>query len=157
MNYTLLNKIILFTVDTYIDRMKADKLELPEILDRLKIGLVSYKRSNKFTDDEAKKAVDFGKSEDLQEIIHTEISHVLFILTLIKLWAEIIPKRERPLLNISDKKLTQGRAIYAMFMLKEKQIDKENYEDKKQIIDISVSTAEQFMSYHLKVLNLTTK
>ena len=153
MNYTLLNKIILFTVDTYIDRMKEDKLELPEILDRVKIGLVSYKRSNLFTKEEAEVAMKLGKDENLQKIVHTEISHVLFILTIIKLWVELVPKRERPFLNISDRKLKQGKAIYAIYMLKEKQINKENYEEKKQIIDTSVLTAEQFMSYHFEILN----
>jgi len=154
-NYSLLNNIILFTVDVYIDRMKQEKLEIPKLLDDLKRSIITYKRSNSFTEKEGKLVLELSATKELQSIIQVEISHLVFILTLIKLWVTQIPKNQRPLLNISDKRLSKGKAEYAMYMLKMKQTDKEKYEVKKDIIDISVSTAEDFMAYHFKVLENT--
>ncbi len=152
MNTTLLNKVILFTVDTYIARMRSEGLELPSLLNDLRLGIIAYKPANRFTEEESKIVLAYSKDEELTEIIHTEISHIVFILIVIKLWAELIPKKDRPFLNISDKRLMKGRAEYAMFMLKLKQRNKESYEDKKDIIDISVKTAELFIEYHMKKL-----
>ena len=151
-NYHLLNKIILFTVEVYIDRLRQDKVELPKVLTDLKLSIITYKRSNMFTKEEADFAKAMGTTEELKEIVHVEVSHLLFILTVIKLWVEITPKKERPLLGISYNRLSKGRAAYAIQMLKLKQEDKESYEEKKQIIDISVETAKRFMDYHLEKL-----
>ncbi len=151
-NNKLLNKIVLFTTDVYIDRMKDEGASLPKILLDLKVALVSYKFTNKFTDDEATEVMGYAKEEELVDIIQTEISHLIFILTVIKLWVEIVPKKERPLLNISDKRLIKGKAEYAIHMLKLKQKDSDTYEKKKEVIDKSVETAELFMDYHIKKL-----
>ena len=148
----ILNKIVLFTVDVYIDRLRSEGATLPSILDRMKIGIVGFKRSNWFTDKEAKLVVDAASDPELEAIIRREISHLVFILTVIKIWVETVDKKDRPLLNISDKKLAKGKAEYALHMLKLKQRDSEDYKKKKEIIDYSVETAEQFMEYHLKLL-----
>ena len=152
MNYNLLNKAILFTIDVYIDRMKADKVEIPHILNRLKLGLITYRKHNMFNKEEAEFVMKVGQDPKLKEIVHVEVSHLLFILTVIKLWIEIVPKKQRPILGVSDNKLSKGRAVYAVQMLKLKQTDKESYEEKKQIIDTSVETAKRFMDYHLEKL-----
>ncbi len=153
MNNTLLNKIILFTVDTYIDRMKAEGAPIPKVLTDLKIAIVSYKFNNRFTKEEAATVLEFGKDQELKDIIGIEISHLIFILTVIKIWVEIIDKKDRPLLNISDKRLIKGKAEYAMFMLNLKQKDNDSYKEKKEIIDESVKTAEKFMDYHINKLD----
>jgi hypothetical protein len=151
-NYQLFNKVLLFTVDMYIDKMRQEGVELPEILNKLKIAIVSYKAHNKFTKEEADFILKCKDDEKLQSIVNVEISHIIFILTLIKLWVELVPKKERPILNISDKKLIKGKAEYAILMLKLKYSDEKAYKEKKAIIDKSVDTAEAFMDYHLNLL-----
>ena len=148
----LFTKVIIFTIDTYIARMRSEGLELPKLLIDLRSSIIAFKPANVFTEAEAKQVLKYGKDPELLEIIHTEISHVIFILTVIKLWAELIPKKDRPLLNISDKRLIKGKAEYAMYMLKLKQSNKETYEEKRDIIDTSVKTAEAFMEYHIRKL-----
>ncbi len=152
MNIPLLNKVILFTVDTYITRMRSEGLELPSLLSALRLSIIAYKPANRFTEEESKIVLKYAEDKELTEIIQTEISHVIFILTVIKLWAERISKKDRPLLNISDKRLLKGKAEYALFMLKLKQKDSDSYKEKKRIIDTSVKTAELFMDYHMKKL-----
>ena len=153
MNNKLFSKIILFTVDVYVDKMKNEGAPIPDILHKMKIAIVGYKYRNKFTDEERKLVLGFAKEQELKDIIEVEISHLIFILTVIKLWIELIPKTERPILNISDKRLIKGKAEYAMHMLKLKQNDKESYEEKKDVIDTSVKTAEAFIEYHIKKLS----
>jgi len=154
MNNKLFSKIILFTVDVYIDKMKSEGAPIPDVLYKMKLSIVGYKHHNKFTDEERKLVLGFAKEQELKDIVETEISHLIFILTVIKLWVELIPKKERPILNISDKRLTKGKAEYAMYMLKLKQKDKETYEEKKNVIDTSVKTAEAFMEYHIRKLTI---
>ena len=136
----------------YIDKMRQEDVELPEILSRLKVAIVGYKAHNKFTKEEADFILKCKNDEKLRSIINVEISHLVFILTLIKLWVELIPKKDRPILNISDKKLIKGKAEYALLMLKLKHSDEKAYKEKKVIIDKSVNTAEAFIDYHLNLL-----
>ena len=154
-NYQLLNKIVLFTIDTYIDRIKADKIQMPKVFNDLKYSIITYKRSNKFTQEEGKEVLEFAQTQEMKDIIEIEISHIIFLLTIIKIWVSTVPKKERPILNISDRRLVKGKAEFAMAMLKMKQSDKENYEVKKEIMNTSVFTAEKFMDYHFKVLTKT--
>ncbi len=148
----LFNKVILFTIDAYITRMRSDSLELPTLLTDLKLSIIAFKPANMFTEEESKKVIAYGKDPELKEIVETEISHIIFILTVIKLWAELISKKDRPFLNISDKRLIKGKAEYAMYMLGLKQTDNDKYKDKKDIIDTSVKTAERFIDYHISKL-----
>ena len=151
-DYSLFNKIILFTIDIYIDRIRSDGIQIPKVLERLKIVMVTYKMNNKFTIEEKDLLLGFAKEEELQNIVRTSISHLVFILTVIKLWVEIVPKEDRPSFNMSDRKLVKGKAVYTIQMLKLKRSDKNSYEEKKAIIQKSVETAEKFMDYHLKKL-----
>ncbi len=148
----LFNKVILFTIDAYITRMRSDSLELPTLLTDLKLSIITFKPANMFTEEESKKVIAYGKDPELKEIVETEISHIIFILTVIKLWAELISKKDRPFLNISDKRLIKGKAEYAMYMLGLKQTDNDKYKGKKDIINTSVKTAERFIDYHISKL-----
>jgi len=153
MTTNLLNKIILFTTDIYIDKMKKEGVVLPKILQNLKSAIITFKYQNKFTNKEKETVLVLNKNEELQKIIHIELAHVIFILTLIKLWVEIIPKKDRPMLNISDKRLKRGKAEYAMRMLQLKKENEQEYKNKKELIDRSVDTAEKFMTFHLNQLD----
>jgi hypothetical protein len=74
----------------------------------------------------------------------------MFTLELMKLWVENIPKEYRPRLNISDKRLSKGRAMYAIAMLKLKQKDSEKYSEMSAIMNDSIDTVKNFFEYHIK-------
>ena len=153
MTTSLFNKIILFTTDMYIDRMRKENTQLPKTLEQLSIALVGYKHHNRFTDKEAEYVLKLAKDPGLDEVVKTDVSPIIFTLTIIKLWVESIDKKDRPNLNISDKKLIKGRAEYAIQMIKLKKEKPEIYEEKREIIDSSVETAQRFMEFHLNKLN----
>ena len=151
-DYSLFNKVILFTIDLYIDRIRAEGVVIPKSLERLKLVMINYKVNNKFSMKERDLVLGFAKEKELQDIVQTHISHIVFILTIVKLWVEMVPKKDRPKFNMSDKKLIKGKAEYTIEMLKLKQVNEDSYKEKKEIIQKSVETAEKFMDYHLQKL-----
>ena len=151
-DYSFFNKVILFTIDLYIDKIREEDVVIPKSLERLKLVMINYKLNNKFSMKERDIIIEITKEKELQDIIQTHISHIIFILTIVKLWVEMVPKKDRPKFNISDKKLIKGKAEYAINMLKLKQVDENSYKEKKEVIQKSVETAEKFMDYHFRKL-----
>ena len=154
-NVETLNKIVMFTIDTYIAGMKDNKEVLPPILERVAIALAGMRHTRPFTQNEASKVIMFGKDKELTDIVNKPVSHIIFILELLKLWIEDIPRNKRPLFNISDKKMSvPARSIVTMQMLKLKKSDGDTHAEKKQIIMDSESVAKEFYEYHKRKLNV---
>ena len=155
--YATMNKVILFTIESYIEKCKEEGTEPTEFHLKLLSSIKGWKTFHMFNVPEAKQVIKIAEEEGLQKILDTPVSFLVFSLELIKQLTEHhnkdgIPKKDRPFLNIAEKKLTGGRALYAVSMLKLKQRDEEQYRETKEIIDQSVITAKHFFDYHLQRL-----
>jgi len=71
------------------------------------------------------------------------ISFLVFILELTRIWIESYPQDKLPAFTVSKKKLRHGARHLTIDMIKLKRADKEQYEDKKLIIDTSKEAAKQ--------------
>ena len=147
MTIQTLNKVCLFVVQDYLQRT-ADETELPVILYRLKASIQGYKSFHMFDITEAKEVLKISKDPKLLAIMDKEVSFLVFAMEVMKLWTEDIPKEQRPHLNISDKRFKLGGRNFFKQMLYLKQTDKEQYEDKKDIIDTSIDVAREFYTFH---------
>jgi hypothetical protein len=71
------------------------------------------------------------------------ISYIVFVLELTRIWLESYPQDKLPAFSVSKKKLRHGAKWFAVDMLKVKQYDEEMYKDKKAIIAGSKEAAKQ--------------
>ena len=145
----LLNRITLAYIyqwlDQHTDRMDT---EMPDICYKMKTAGYASKVINGFSDEERVLMNKVGRTERFDELSKVHISLVVMALEVMKLHVQTMPKELRtPRLNISDKKLLQGKAAYAMYMLKAKSQDKKGYEIQKEIIDTTAQHASDWYSY----------
>ena len=108
--------------------------------------------NNPLTKDDMEIISRISSDEDFKKILSTQVSFLVFVLELMKLWVDTVPKEHRPNLNINDKKLRIGRAMFAMSMLELKQKDKDKHEELSNVIQDSVLTAKHFFGYHEKAV-----
>jgi hypothetical protein len=147
-DYTLLNKVVLYTANRYIDSSIKEGLEPSVLHHRLKFAAKVFMERNPLTKEDMDVISKVSSDEDFQAIIGGQVSFLVFVLELVKLWVDAVPKESRPLLNISDKKLRIGRAMFAIEMLQLKKTNIFKHEGLTAVINDSVSTAKAFFEYH---------
>lgn len=152
MNYSLLNKIVLFVSQDYINHAKQDGVDVPPDLHRLEASIKVFKRQHMFTVEEAKRVLKIAKSDEMSAIMNKEISFIIFVYELMKLWINYVPKKDRPMLNISDKRFKMGGKVFWKQMISLKQSDADSYNEKRNIIEDSIDVANGFFEYHKEVL-----
>jgi len=146
--YITFNKLVLYTCEAYITKSIEDELTIAPIHKNLQIAIRGYMIMGRFSPLEAKRIISLNKDEKLKAITEKNISFLVYVLELIKLWVDDVPKKHRPHLNISDKKLRVGRSLFAMGMLKLKQSDEDKYQELRDIIDVSVDVAREFYEFN---------
>ena len=147
--YDLLNKSILYTVNRYIESACSEGLEPSKLHCDIRFATKVFMTSNALTEYDMEGISKIAKDEEFGKVINRSVSFYMFTLELMKLWVENIPKEYRPMLNISDKRLSKGRAMYAISMLRLKQKDSEKYNEMSAIINDSIDTAKDFFEYHV--------
>ena len=152
MSYNTLNKLVLYTVNRYIGSAIEDGLEPSQLHYRIKFATKVFMENNPLTEEDMEIISKISSDEDFKKILSTQVSFLVFVLELMKLWVDTVPKEHRPNLNINDKKLRIGRAMFALSMLELKQKDKDKHEELSSVIQDSVLTAKHFFSYHEKAV-----
>ena len=150
-SYNTLNKLILTTVNRYIETSIKDGLEPHTLHHRLKFATHVFMENNPLTKEDIEVVKRISSDEDFKKIISQDVSFLVFVLELMKQWVNEIPKEYRPNLNISDKKLNVGRAMFALSMIELKQRDKDKHEELRKVIDDSVIVAKHFFGYHTRM------
>ena len=152
--YETLNKVVLHTVDLYLERVRQDDMNLPPTLDRLRRGLVTQRMLNKFTPEEAEKVLEIGRDKEFKAIMDRDISFLIFALELMKVWTMSVPKDKRPILGVSDKHFKLGGDSLWQQMLLARSKAPEEYSEKKQVIVDSKEVAQGFFEHQWKELGL---
>ena len=145
----LLNRIVLAYVWQWLDQNnERSDVDMPDICYKLKSAGYASKVINGFSDEERSELKIIGESDRFQELSLVHISLVVMALEVMKLHVQTMkPEYRTPKLNISDKKLLQGKGAYAMYMIKAKKIDKEGYEKQKEVIEVTCRHASDWYEY----------
>ena len=145
----LLNRIVLAYVYNWLNQnSERSGVEMPSICYRLKSAAYASKVINGFSDEERDELKIIGETDRFKELGMVHISLVVMALEVMKLHVKTMPSELRtPKLNISDKKLLQGKALYAMYMLKAKKADKEGYDKQKEVIDTTCDHAVEWYEF----------
>jgi len=145
----LLNRITLAYVYQWLNQhTERMETEMPDICYKLKSAGYASKVINGFSDEERVKMNKVGHSPEYKVLEKVEISLVVMALEVMKIHVQTMPPEMRtPKLNISDKKLAQGKGAYAMYMLKAKTQDKTGYDIQKEIIDTTSKHAQDWYSF----------
>ena len=148
-NYTLFNRLILFTTEAYLARSIEEGLTQEEFHKKLVSGIRSFMVMGRFSKEEQKLLQELGEDPIMEKIKMTEVSFVVYALELMRLWVTEVPRKVRKniYLGVSNKKLLLGRAYFVKTMLHLKQTDEESYKEKRQIIDDSVLNAKHFFAF----------
>lgn len=144
----LFNKVVMVSIHQWV-QMHIDNNDgkVPEILMRVKTKGYNMKVINGFSDDEVKLLKEIETDPVFMGIKAEKISYLVHALVVLKLWVQDIPKKERPLLNISDTKLIHGKAVYTKHMLLAKKLDPELYASEKGIIKDTEDAARRWYAY----------
>ena len=151
-NIELLGKICCFTAESYI-MMAQQESAVPKQLERLRLGIVTQRKFNPFTQEQAMICLEFGNDPELDKIMQREVSFTIFTLELMKIWTMTVPKEKRPYLGVSDKHFKLGASEFWKPMLQLKKTNGYKHGLKKEIIADSKEVAEQFFKYHWEKLN----
>ena len=148
-DYSVFNKVILFTVESYLSKSVKEGITKEDMHRKLVSGIKSFMTMRRFSKSESELIIELGNHEVIQRLKKQDIAHVVYAMELMRLWVTNVPKevRKNIYLGVGNKKLLSGRAYFAMSMLRIKQTDKKAYDEKKQIIDESVLTAKHYYSF----------
>ena len=143
-----LNKIILFTVMEYLDKHTKTKScyqrdKMIKILGAVK----GYSVFHRFSKEEAEYITKLGKTDTMKNIKEIEVDYAVYALELLNIWIDIIPKKERPHLNYSDKRIKFLKAELIRDLLALKYKNEEEYSKVKEIVTQSRIVAKQFFHY----------
>lgn len=145
--YQMFNNVLLRHVLQYIDTEKKEDNHIPDIAHKIRLQAFYFKAINNFTDEEIKQLMEIGEEEEFIWIKNKEISLIVMALELMKLWVDIVPKENRPVFNISDKKLTMGKNHYILGLIDLKHREPELYKEKKEIVESTAAHAKVWFSY----------
>ena len=106
--YDLLNKVVLYTIESYFKMSIEGGAKLIPLHVRLLGAINGYKKFHLFTPEQSREVISYSDNERLNKILKQDVSFIVFALELVKLWIEDVPKENRPHLNISDKRLVLG-------------------------------------------------
>ena len=148
--YNLLNKITLFVCQDYIKKSRDDNGTVPPVLSRLDGSITGYKAFHMFSVLEAKEVLRIASKDEIKTIMEKEVSFIVFVMEVMKIWTQTVPKKDRPHLNISDKQFKLGGRIYWQQMMALKKVDVDKYDHKTDVIDDSIKVAREFMNFHLR-------
>lgn len=135
-------KLVLFFVDYYAHQERETyKRDQAMIAQKVRY----YTKLHPYTRDETwiLKELDphFKKMLDMQ------LSYQVFAFEILALWAQDVPKEQRPLLNISDHKLKKGHRHYFKELLTLKKRNGYKYKQTKAIMEISIEKAAEFYNF----------
>ncbi len=147
--YDLLNRSVLASCYLWIQNHLDERAggEIPEICYKIKTAGFNSLHINRFSKEEADLLKEITHSEEFRPIKETEISLIVMPLEVMKLWIENVPKENRPIINISDKKLLRGKNEYLMYMLSVKHKKPEMYQKQKDIIDRTAANASAWFDH----------
>ena len=153
MNYSqktyLFNAAIMTHIYKYIKNGLedvGDKSTVPDIVYRIKQQTYNFVVIHRFNSDDMKMLKNIETKEFVDKMSQ-EISFLMFSLHLMKLYTERTPTNVKTKLNISDKKLKLGTALWVVPMLKLRKEDAEVHKEYKKIIDKSKEVAEYFYNF----------
>jgi len=134
-----------------------EELQNPEkqnnIIFRIKAAASSYAKlhpQNQTTIEDIKQKT----SKEFEKTMSKHISFIIFALELARFYVELVPKKYRHNMNISPKKLKLGHRVYTKYMLIYKQLEPEDYKDKRETIDDSSELALFFIKYWMDIYNI---
>lgn len=144
----MLNRTVLAQTFLWIkDHTEKKEGHIPDICHRIKTAGYNSAMINQFDKDERNMLRTITQTDEFEEIKKVDISMIVMALEVMKLWVLDIPKKKRPLINISDKKLMMGKNLYTIYMLKCKKENREMYDQQKEIITSSAEHARIWYNY----------
>jgi hypothetical protein len=138
----LFNRIILSHLWLWTDRhTKLTNEYTPPITYKLRTAGFNSRAVHPFSDEEVKRIIALGRDPDFMMINETKNSWLTMALEVARLWAIDIPKEDRPLININDRRLLMGKHNYFSYLMGEKKKGISIYKEQKEIIQESSLTA----------------
>ncbi len=148
--YDLLNRAVLAQCFLWVENhTEARDGELPNICYKIRTAGHNSLHINRFSREEAELLKEITQSEAFKLIKETDISLIVMALEVMKIWVTDIPKENRPIINISDRKLLMGKNTYFAYMISVKKTNPKMYEDQKEIIERTATNSLLWYN-HLK-------
>jgi len=146
--YSLLNRAVLAQCYLWIDNHTNERDgELPDICYKIRTAGYNSLHINRFSQEEADMLKELTSKDEFKHIREVDISLIVMALEVMKKWIEDVPKKDRPFININDKKLLFGQNSYFKYMIAVKQKNPEIYQNQKDIMTTTSVNAQLWYSY----------
>jgi len=150
---SIFNKVMLHTISSYLEKQVEDKETYErDFLVKILGALKAYQMLHRFDSNEAKMVAEIGEHEAMEKMKVIEIDFSIYSIELLQLFVDEIPKKQRPHLNIADKKIRALKANLIKDMLRLKFRDDESYARVKEIVDQSRLVAKRYFFYMFEQL-----
>ena len=147
MNKPMHNKLILHTVDMYLEKALENDCYQKDNIRLLRSKILGYKTFHKFTKAESDEIIALGTHQYMVRLRERHVDYAVYALSLLAEWVERRDKKDRPALNISDKRMLEMKSNLIMDMLMLKKREPEIYNKVKDIIAESKMVAKMYVTY----------
>lgn len=144
---SVFQRLIIFSVEGYLEEISADQTYQYPFMVKLRGAIRSYMKFHKFTQEEAKIVISLSDTPFMQSLSELEIDRTIYALELLVLYINEIPKRDRAILNIADKKILDIKTELIMDMLEMRRERQESHERVSEIVRDSRVNAKKYFEY----------
>ena len=140
-------RIVLYSVEAYMDNINAETTYQYENMLKLRSGIRAYMHSHRFSPTEYKEVNKLADEPTMIAMADMEIDRTIFAIELIYLYVYNIPKGERAIIGMSDKRIKHLKSTMTVDMLKLKQKKPESHSRVKEIIVDSRLAAKKYYGF----------
>lgn len=144
---SVFHRLILFSVEAYLDDIKADGTYQYEFMLKLRSKLRSYIQGHRFSREEFLIVRALAETDAIKAMSALQIDRTIYSLELLVYFIQQIPKSDRPFLNMSDTKILTAKAELIKDMMQMRQEKKESYDRVKDVITDSRINAKKYFHY----------
>ena len=141
------NKLMLHTADLYLERALENECYQREALLKLHTSILGYKVFHKFSTEESEEIQILGKDPFMMSLKGVDVDWACYAIFVLGEWIKVTPKKERPHINFSDKRIQLIQASIVKDMISLKVRNKIEYSKIKEIIDQTRITAKKYVQY----------
>lgn len=145
--HSVFQRLIIYSVESYLGDISKGRTYRYEFMLKIRTAIRAYMTFHKFSQAEAKIITDLAKTEFMDKLSETEVDRTIYALELLVKYVQDIPKKQRAMLNISDKKIIDLKTAFIMDMLQLRGREPGEHTRVKEITDDSRINAKKYFDY----------
>ena len=144
---SILNRLIIYTVEGYLQDIDPDETYLYEFFMRLRTGIRMHIKGHRFSKEEFAIVDQLSRTKEMEDLSEQLIDRVIYALELLLVYIEEIPKQERAIIGVGDKKIIEAKSNLIKDMIRMRINKPDAHKKVKEIILDSRINAKRYFEY----------